>query len=89
MVEPEDYSEVDPVLQPHLVRFLRERPKLIDVEMREKVLKGVEENIKDRRRPGYMAERIAEAAADIGKPVLTDATRERLEKANGKVLKRF
>lgn len=89
MVEPEQDKRTDPVLQPRLVRFLRERPKLVEFGMREKALESVERNIAERRTPEIMADRFAMTAESITRPVMRDAARDRLENANEGILENF
>lgn len=89
MVEPDESPADQPVLQPRLVRFLRKRPKLVEFEMREEFLEHLEQNIRERRKPGTVAQRLSRTVEDASEPVIRDTLRRRLEKANDSLLRRL
>lgn len=89
MVETDDATEEDPVCQPHLVRLLRRRPKLVDIEMRDKTLLYLEQTICERRKPGRVAEKTVRAAEEVAEPAAMGSVRDGLNKANSSVFKRL
>lgn len=86
-----DSSQQEPVVRPVLVRALRERPKLVDVEARDRVLEQIEMQIASRRTPDNIAEALSrqtlQQAADLSQPVVRDAMRSRLDRANSNLLR--
>ena len=85
--------EKEPILQPRLVRALRKRPKLIELEARERFLKNLEENISERRCPPNISDRlgrnVSKSIQQAAEPVAKDTLRERLTGANETVLSRL
>lgn len=90
MAEPESPA-TEPLVQPKLARFLKERRKLIGGDIREELWEQVENNIVERRRPDTAAERAVqkafeEAAESVG-PVARNRMMRRMERANEGFLK--
>lgn len=87
---PDSLSQ-EPILRPMVVRALRERPKLVDVDARDRVLEQLEMQISQRRTPDNIADALSrntlERAADLGQPMVRDAAKNRLEKANDNILR--
>lgn len=90
MAEPDESSELQPLMQPRLVRFLKNRPKLVDRGVREEFLEEVEERMMERRKPDTVAERTVRRmfneVADAAAPPTRRRVRERLSRANETVL---
>lgn len=87
---PHDLAEDEPLIQPHLVELLKERPRLIDKGMREKMLDNLARNMAERRTPAVVAERLSsttvKSVADVSQPVVRDAASERIAQMNGTIL---
>lgn len=85
-----DSSPQEPILRPVAVRALRKRPKLVDVEARDRVLEKLEMQISARRTPENIAEAMSrqslQRVADLGQPVVRDAMKDRLDRANSNLL---
>lgn len=93
MAEPSGSPRDEPLVQPRLIRFLKERPRLIDRGAREEFWATVEENVVDRRKPDKAAERaVQKFFEEMGQnagPVARNRVRDRLEDANESVLNRL
>lgn len=93
MVSPEENPEAEPLVQPRLIRTLKNRDKLIDFGVREEVLEQAEDIIKRRRHPDTVAERvtqrISQTAKDASEPVVRDRLKNRVNQANESVLKKL
>lgn len=89
MAEPDRDPKQEPIVNPHLIRLLRKRPKLLNIEVRDKFLENLEETIKERRKPrnigGIMIDRVQEAS----RPVADDFLEDRLSEANEKLFRRL
>jgi hypothetical protein len=66
----------DPLIEPRLIRRLRDRPRAVDFGFRDELLAQLDEVICDRRRPDNVAEQGVLMAFD------------RIQEAGGKVAKR-
>lgn len=79
-----------PLLQPRVIRFLKQRSKLVDLGFREEVLEQLEAQIVERRTPSRVAEKAADEtmnrARESTTPVVRDRVRERMEQANESML---
>lgn len=93
MAESEPGEGVNPVLQPRLVRLLKRRPKLIEIDAREEVLDELETNIAARRDPDVVAERFSratiESVKDSFEPVVSDRARKGMKRLNDGALERL
>lgn len=91
MAEAGSTGREDPIIQPRLVRFLKNRPRAIDAGIREEVLEGMERRIAQRRKPDTVAEKMIDRAfnevADAAAPPFRDRARNRLENANQGILR--
>lgn len=79
-------SSAEPLLEPRLIRFLKDRPRLIDRGVREEILEELEKNVAERRTPDTMAEKAVQSAFDRAgetvAPVTKNRVKDKLEKAN-------
>lgn len=86
MPHTEGDSEIQPLMQPRVIRAIRSRPRLVDFGVRERMLEQLEENIKKRRTTDTVAHRMSSFIANIGKdssePVLRDVAKSQLDRAN-------
>lgn len=57
MSEANDETELEPLVQPRLIRLLKERRRLIDKGVREDFWENLEQNAISRRRPDTVAEK--------------------------------
>lgn len=82
----ENDPEREPIVQPRLIQLARRRPKLFDIEFRDRLLANLEENVCERRCPPNVSDRIGRNMARSGQeavePVLKRSVRERLTGAN-------
>jgi hypothetical protein len=89
----EEVSPDDPVIRPWLVRALRKRPKLVNLEARDEFLARLEHNMTERRRPDNIGERLANmgirSAEEAGQPVVRDQLANRFRTENTKRLRRL
>lgn len=80
----------EPILRPHLVEALKERPRLVDDRFRKALLESLERSMRERRTPEVMAERLSEetvrSVVDVTQPVVRDKARERLDNFNDSVM---
>lgn len=81
-----DEAELEPLIQPRLVRFLKNRPRAIDRGLRREFLEELETQMVIRRRPDTAAEKAVDAVFDrfreAGTSTAKRRARERLKKAN-------
>lgn len=86
-------EELQPIVQPHLVRFLKDRPRLIDKGMRREFLEELEHQMKIRRQPDTAAERavnlVFDRARDAGKGVAKRRVRDRFAQVSEGPLDNF
>lgn len=91
MVEPDEQAAQEPLVQPRLVRFLKNRRKLIKGDVREEFLEELEKNIERRRMPDTAAERMVESLLNRSRetvaPVASDRAKKRASEINEKILK--
>ena len=82
-----------PLFEPRLVEFLRDRPRLVDRGLREEFLQQLAHNMRERRKPDTMAEEVAQSAMrrfeEAGGGVVKERTRKALDKANQGPLERL
>jgi len=85
--------EKEPIVQPRLIRFAQRRPKLVDIEVRDRFLENLEESVCQRRCPPDVSDRVSKLVARSGEqavePVLRNTLRSRLSDANERVLNRL
>lgn len=78
--------ELDPIVQPRLVRFLKDRQRLIDRGIRKELLEQLESQMVMRRRPDTAAEMLVdnmfERFREAGTEVSKKRVRDRLKDAN-------
>lgn len=93
MAEPGISGEEEPFLQPRLVRFLKNRTKLVGGSFRNDFWEEVERNVTERRKPDTAAERFLDRIGDemrsAGFPVMKDRVRNRMARANEGALRRL
>jgi len=90
---PHDGEGQNPLVQPRVVRALKNRPRLVDMGFREEMLDNMEAEIIQRRTTDTVAHRIssevAESVSNAGKPVVRNRVRDRMDKANEGILNRL
>lgn len=79
----------EPLCKPHLVSLLKRRPKLFNIEAREKFLEELEKDICERRKPDRIAEKIVREGEQAVERPVAELTSKRLEKANSRLLQRL
>lgn len=76
----------EPLIQPRLIRMLKDRPRLIDFGLREEVLAELDNQICERRNPQTVAERISDRVSsevsNTTRPVVRRRVQERMERMN-------
>lgn len=86
-------DEEDPVVHPWVIKALRARPKLLDIEAREEFLARLEHNVSERRRPDNIADRLARlgirSTEEAAQPVITEQAASRFRKENTRRLRRL
>lgn len=84
-------AELEPIIRPRLVRFLKDRERLVDFGMREEFFDELERQLSHRRRPDVVAESATdttlERMREATKPVARQRVKDRMEKANSGLLK--
>ena len=89
----EQDPERNPIIQPRLIRLAQRRPKLVDIEVRDRFLDNLEESVCERRCPPNISDRFSRILARSGEeavePVLRNTLRDRLSSANRGLLKRL
>ena len=79
-----------PLVEPRVIQFLKDRPRLVDKGLREEFLEQLELNIRNRRVPDTMAERSVQQlfnrVEEAGGGVAKERLRKRMERANKTVL---
>lgn len=92
-MERSNDPEQEPVVQPRLIRFAQRRPKLVEIEVRDRFLENLEESVCERRCPPNISDRVSKLVARSGEqavePVLRNTLRTRLSEANERVLRRL
>lgn len=80
----------NPLVQPRMVRLLKERPRLINFGIREEVLDQLDGQICKRRSPQHLAERVSDVAirdtSDAVKPVMRNRIEQKIENMNDEAL---
>lgn len=93
MVHTDDGDELEPLLQPRVIRMLKNRDRLINLGVREEILEEMEETIARRRTTDTIAHRVSTTMADVlrnsGEPVVRNRMESRLERMNSGVLNRL
>lgn len=89
----DDGEELEPLLQPRVIRMLRNRQRLINFGFREEVLEEMEETITRRRTTDTIAHRVSTTMADVmrdsSEPIVRDRIESRLSQANAGALNRL
>lgn len=79
-----------PLVEPKLIKFLKNRPRLVDKGLREEFLNELEHNVASRRQPDTMAEKTVQnflrRFEEAGGGVAKERVRVRMEQANETVL---
>lgn len=90
MASPDENSEAQPIMQPRLIRTLKNRNRIIDFGWREEVLDQAEDVIEQRRHPDTVAERmvqhVKQTAEGAGEPVIRNRMKNRVNQVNDTVL---
>lgn len=93
MVETDRAPGEQPIVQPRVVRFLRDRNRLVDKGVREDFLDQLESNMVERRKPDTLAEKtvrdLFRRFEDAGSGVAKERVRGRMEKANQNTLSKL
>jgi len=89
----ESEGELKPLVEPRVIQFLKDRPRLVNRGVREDFLRELEQNIRARRVPDTMAERtvrkLFKEAEEAGGGVARERARSRLKQANEGPLEKF
>lgn len=88
-------SELEPLVQPRLIRLLKNRPRLVDFGVREELLEELEQQVILRRTPDNVAESMisqiirgtTQRASEVTEPVFKNRTAEKMSKINETRLK--
>ena len=75
----------NPLLQPRVVRLLKERNRVVDFGLREEFLDELEEIIAERRRPNRVAERATDEALERARSASRNPVRSRVEERVSKM----
>jgi len=93
MVGTDGDGSAQPLVEPRLVQFLKDRPRLVDRGLRQEFLEQLEMNIRERRIPDSMAERgvqqVFRRFEEAGSGVAKEKTRKAMKKANEGPLRRL
>lgn len=83
----------EPVIHPWAVMALRKRPKLVNIQAREEFLTRLEHNIRERRKPNNIGERLADlgirSTEEAAKPAVKNQIARRASKENTRLLRRL
>lgn len=86
-------GEKEPLMQPRVVKALKNRPRLVDFGVRKQMLEGLEESIAERRHPDRVSERASSTAAETAKqaaePAARDVLGSVLDRANNTIFNRL
>lgn len=86
MVEPEDRDLQDPLIEPRVIRFLKDRPRLVDKGWRKELLEELENQMRERRKPDTIAEKAVRSvfrnAEEVGENVTQRRAKDKLRKVN-------
>lgn len=93
MAEPNEMARDQPLVKPRLIRFLKNRRKLIGGQLRTELWSEVDKNVTQRRKPDTMAEktvqRLLEEIQEASFPVMRERVRNRMERSNERALRRL
>lgn len=93
MAQSDDTAELEPLLQPRLIRFMRDRPRLIDRGIRKEALDDLETIVAERRTTDSVANtvgrQVSSTLQDVTGRLARTETKKQLDKANQKQLKRL
>lgn len=93
MAGTEGDPDAQPLFEPRVVRFLKNRPRLVDRGLRQELFEELEYNIRERRKPDNMAESVVREGLkrfeEAGGRVAKNRTKQALDKANKGPLKRL
>lgn len=86
-------EELEPLLQPRVIRMLKNRNKIISLGLREEILDEMEDTIARRRTTDTIAHRVSTTMADVlrdsSEPIVRDRMRNRLSEMNSGALERL
>lgn len=90
MGSPDEVAEQSPLMEPRVVRLLKQRRRLIDFGMREEILEEMEVILAERRKPGRVAERATEnilsRAQEATRRPLANRVESRVDDINDTIL---
>lgn len=93
MTESDTAGEDQPVIEPRVIRFLKDRRKLIGGDIRNEFWEELDNRVTERRKPDTAAERTLEnlirEIEDASFPVARRRMRDRLARANENRLNRL
>lgn len=93
MPHADDEGELDPLVQPRVVRALKNRPRLVDMGFRKEVLEQMEDQIARRRTTDTLASRashaLVNALKDSAEPAVRSRVRDGLEVTNQTVARKL
>jgi len=81
----------EPIVKPHVVRLLKNRPRMVDKGVRRNILDHLDKSMTGNRTPDSIAQRASQRAMkpvqDAASGTVRDHTKQLLDKANGTILK--
>lgn len=90
MGSPDEAAEQSPLMEPRVVRLLKERTRIVDFGMRREVLEEMEVIIQERRKPNRVAKRatdnILSRAQEATRRPLSDRVEKRVDEINESIL---
>lgn len=93
MVHTDGGEELEPLLQPRVIRMLKNRDRVVNLGLREEILEEMEQVISRRRTTDTIAHRVSTTMADMlrdsGEPVVRNRMENRLEQMNRGPLNRL
>lgn len=72
-------GELKPLVEPRVIRMLKERPRLVDKGFRKEILEELESAIVERRTTDTVSSRIAHELVDMTRDPATQVTKNRVQ----------
>lgn len=90
MPHTDESGELKPLVEPRVIQALEERPRLIDMGVREEMWSQLEANIRERRTANTVASRISHSLMNTvqgsAEPVVRDRLNKNLNRVNDSIL---
>lgn len=80
MASPDESASKEPLLQPRVVRLLKERPRLVDFGLRKEMLEELDNIATERRKPVNVAQRATDNALNRARDAAKRPMQRRVEK---------